>query len=100
MKLKAGVKLEGASWRVWHAALVAEDVLAGYGSDLVVTSVCDGKHSERSLHYKGLALDIRTRTLKANKSEAVVVAHLKTALSPDYDVVLEGDHIHIEYDPK
>jgi hypothetical protein len=101
MKLKdSSVKLEGASWRIWHAAIITEEVLNAYGAALVLTSVRDGKHKAGSKHYDGLAFDARTWKLKAENKEAEVVAVLKKRLGPDYDVVLEGDHIHIEHDPK
>ncbi len=69
------------------------------GVDLVVTSALDGKHSRRSLHYVGLALDLRTRDFA--KGEASIAAKfLQRRLGRQYDVVLERDHIHVEYDPK
>lgn len=99
MKLKdSSVKLESAHWTIWHAAIVTEAVLKKYGSELVITSVNDGKHMVDSLHYKGRAMDIRTWYIQGR--ELQVVAELKRELGPDYDVVLEKDHIHIEYDPK
>ena len=99
MKLKdESVKLEGASWRIWHAAIITEAVLKKFGSELVLTSVCDGKHMEDSLHYQGCAFDVRTWWIAGR--ELQVVRELKEALGPDYDVVLEKDHIHIEYDVK
>lgn len=30
------------------------------GKEIVVTSILDGVHSSKSLHYKGLAFDMRT----------------------------------------
>jgi len=63
--------------------------------ELVVTSTYEGTHSEGSLHYADLAEDIR-RHKKGQK----VRNRLRDKLGMDYDVVLESDHIHIEYDPK
>lgn len=98
MKLKAGVSLEGAQWQIWYAAIIVERVLLEqFGAELWITSVCDGKHRKDSLHYKGLAFDVRTWGIKGR--ELQVVAALKKALGPDYDVVLEATHIHIEFDP-
>mgnify|MGYP001593379548 CR=1 FL=1 len=82
---------------MFHAAIVAEMVYRQYGTDLVITSANDGKHGDKTLHHKGLALDLRTWTL--NGREMQVAASLKKALGDDYDVVLEKDHIHVEYDP-
>lgn len=69
-------------------------------SVLVVTSLRDGKHSAGSLHYSGNAVDLRRWDLDARKITSQVVSQLKSQLGSDYDVILESDHIHVEYDPK
>lgn len=97
MKLKDGVKLEGVSWQMFHAAIVAEAVFAKHGSDLVITSANDGKHGTHTLHHKGLALDLRTWQVAGREQQ--VANDLQKALGNDYDVVAESDHIHVEYDP-
>jgi hypothetical protein len=66
--------------------------------ELTITSGTDGKHMPGSKHYTGEALDIRTSNLTRTNRERVLVA-LKGRLGPQYDVVLEKDHIHVEYDP-
>lgn len=91
------VRLEGVAWQMFHAAIVADQVYAKYGADVVITSAKDGRHSEHSLHYQGLALDLRTWNLRGREME--VCAELQKALGDKYDVVLESDHIHLEYDP-
>lgn len=65
----------------------------------VITSASDGKHGPNSLHYKGRALDLRTNNVPRHALSALH-ADLKSALGPQFDVVLETDHIHLEYDPK
>lgn len=99
MKLKDGVKLEGACWQVFSAAVIVESVLATFGTELVITSCLDGQHMPHSLHYKGLAFDARSREL-APAFQIHARDEMKKRLGPDYDVVLEKDHFHIEYDPK
>jgi hypothetical protein len=94
----ASVKLDGANWRIWQAAIITESVLKKFGAELVLTSVNDGKHMDGSLHYKGCAFDVRTWQISGREMQ--VVAELKTALGQDFDVVLEKDHIHIELDPE
>ena len=96
MKLKDGVSLKDVSWRMFHAAVIAEAIYRKYGVDLVITSANDGKHGPNTLHHKGLALDLRTWTLGGR--EAQVAEELKAALGEEYDVVLEKDHIHLEHD--
>lgn len=75
------------------------------GQLMRITSTTDGKHMEGSKHYTGNAIDVGIRSSSTFQffSKAVqisIVAAIKAILGPDYDVVLEDDHIHIEYDPK
>jgi len=98
VKLKDGVSLVGVQWQMFKAAIIAEAVYREYGTELVITSANDGKHKDGSLHYQGKALDLRTWTL--NGREVMVHAKLQRELAPDYDVILERDHIHVEYQPK
>lgn len=65
---------------------------------VVVTSGSDGKHKEQSKHYTHEALDLRTKNLSVSDRDALLVA-LRRRLGNSYDVVLEEDHIHVEYDP-
>lgn len=68
------------------------------GIEMVITSANDSKHMKDSLHYKNLAFDLRTRHM--TKAEAKQVTQdLKLRMGPSWDVVLEKDHIHCEYDP-
>jgi len=98
MKLKPGVNLQDVSWRMFYAAVIAEGVYRKYGAELVITSANDGKHGDKTLHHKGLALDLRTWNLGGREMQ--VSAELQKALGDEYDVVLESDHIHCEYDPE
>jgi hypothetical protein len=80
------------------ALLTAADVYARWGYPLVVTSLGDSQHTPHSLHYEGKAADLRVRHLPIHDRPAVV-RELQHALGPQYDVLLEVDHIHLEYDP-
>lgn len=101
MILKAGVRLAGLQPQMALAAMVVDEC---YGdTECVITSANDSKHSERSLHYKGCALDFRTHNY-ANDKQALR-DRIKAALGQDFDVLLESvgtpnEHIHVEYDPK
>ena len=66
-----------------------------YNTELVITSGKDGIHGKGSLHYEGKAVDLRTWNVIAS-----LVSRLQAALGPNFDVVLEKDHIHVEYQPK
>lgn len=70
-----------------------------------ITSTTDGTHMAGSKHYNGEAIDVGIRSSSTFQffSKAIqiaLVAAIKAVLGADYDVVLESDHIHIEYDPK
>jgi hypothetical protein len=54
-----------------------------------------------SYHYLNLAVDLRLPS-RINEliSDSAVTRDLKAILGPAYDVVLESDHIHLEYDAK
>lgn len=100
VRIKDGVNTEGLAAPVAWAVGMAERIFAQFGAPVTVTSARDGVHSERSLHYSGNAVDLRTRDLKPGVAEQIT-ALLKKALGAlGFDVVNEGDHIHLEYDPK
>ena len=99
INLKAGVIVTGVRPEIVLALFVASYIYAKYGKPLWVTSLLDGKHSETSLHYAGQAADLRTRYFDRPTQEAIV-AELKEALGKNYDVILESNHIHMEYQPR
>ena len=83
-----------------NAILEAADyTFDAHGYQCVCTSGIDGKHMEGSLHYKALAVDLRSRHVAADALPKIVY-ELRGRLGKDYDVIIEGDHIHAEYDPK
>jgi hypothetical protein len=59
----------------------------------------DGKHMTGSLHYAGAAIDSRTRGIPLAEVQKLI-ARIKACLGDDFDVVLEIDHLHLEYLPK
>lgn len=95
---KEGVTVSGVWPLLFDAIIITADVYALHGKELVVTSISDGTHSVNSFHYKGRAFDCRTRYFTKDEQKDVV-SDLKSALGDDFDVVLESDHIHVEYDP-
>ena len=83
------------------AALVADRVWVEHGrpEGVTITSVVDGVHSKGSLHYVGMAIDLRTRYFNREK-QVEIRADLASKLTDEFDVVLEKSHIHVEFDPK
>jgi len=98
MKIKDNsVKLAGVRPELVVAMIIADQVYAKHGRELVITSVTDGKHSLTSLHYIGSAFDCRTYD---DMDNVALRDEIKGKLNVDFDVVLESDHIHIEFQPK
>lgn len=99
--LKSGVTLgpvlKPTTRRIVDAA---EYVFGRYGITPVITSGTDGQHASGSLHYSGDALDLRRWDADAKGVTNSVVSELIWYLGDDYDVILERDHIHVEFDPK
>lgn len=101
MKLKPGASLRGVQWQMFDAAIIAEPIFVAAGQEFVITSGSDGQHPDKkNIHGQGLALDCRTHDLKDLSTITAVADMVRRALNPAYDVVVEKDHIHIEYDPK
>lgn len=117
---KPEVRLSGENLTTPSVAILGSLVRtapAMQGDVIVVTSANDGRHGPGSLHGKGRAFDVR---FLGERDGAVVpagpgwidlairqrgvatawVTRLRAALGPEYDVVLESDHVHLEYDPK
>lgn len=99
MKLKAGASLKGVQWQMFSASILLEPLFLKRGADLVITAGTDGKHMKGSLHYKGLALDYRSRQLKKSARDDLLKEG-RQVLGPDYDFIEEDDHFHAEHDPK
>lgn len=96
MLIKQGVDISRLHRHIRRALSASAKVLTLYGIEIVVTSTYEGNHDAGSLHYANDAFDIRN----IGKGKESIIAGMKNELGEDYDVVNEGDHIHIEYDPK
>lgn len=99
LQIKPGVRVRGLSPEIMLAITIAQASYERCGEEsMTITSLTDGKHSDRSLHYCGDAVDLR---LPLDPDVIpVLVNFLKVRLGESYDVVLEKDHIHVEFDPK
>lgn len=104
MQFKKGINTFGLKQEIICIFPVVDDVfkstgIAYYKSGAVITSGTDGKHTAKfSRHYIGMAIDLRIWQL--TKSQQVkLCAKLRAALTKDYYVRLERDHIHISYKP-
>lgn len=97
IKLKSGVSLLGIQPQIVLAILIAESCFQG--QTMTVTSVTDHAvgRSKSSRHKSGLAFDLRTYNLQ---SPELTAESIRDSLGNEFDVVLESDHIHVEWDPK
>ena len=96
-KLKPGVDVSGLRPEMVLAVLVAR-AYHPTGA-ITVTSVVDGKHKVGSKHYVGQAVDLRIFDISISQAREWVEA-IAISLGKQYDVILESDHVHIEFDPK
>lgn len=69
--------------------------------DVEINSVDDSApdRSATTLHGSSLAVDLDTAGDKATDTRALA-DHLRRTLPPGYDVILESDHVHVEWDMK
>ena len=104
MRLKSDVSVKKLSPQILLAIMIARDMYATYHKNLVVTSISEGIrgdkiHSDLSYHYDGYAVDLRTNYFTPTQVSGVV-DDLREALTNEYDVVFEGNHIHIEFNAR
>lgn len=78
-----------------HAAVWS--TLTGIGA--VVNALADSQHQANSLHAWDLAVDLDT---DGDRLAQLLQLHgyLARNLSGEYDVVLEDDHVHVEWDAR
>jgi hypothetical protein len=96
VKIKDGVNIWGLEKVMQRVLKEADEIWSDYGEELVITSARDGIHSAGSLHYYGLAVDLRTRYFSEQDKQRVF-EELKDVLGWEYDVILHSTHIHVEH---
>jgi len=104
MRLKVGASIEGLHPQLAGAlpALV-DPVFRAYGADeAVVTSGTErtAPHVPRSLHWRGLAVDLRIRHIRPRSLWPEVAGRLEETLGSEFHVKLEtstgtAPHIHL-----
>ena len=92
---------------ILYAADVCDRVVRSIaGLQPIFTGGQEEGHSEKSLHYgipgdtRCRALDIRISGFNPTQLKMIVGALQARLPALEFDVVLEPDHIHLEYDPK
>ena len=99
LRIKESVDLRNLQLVMTNALFTLADLFTARGYILTVTAGQDGVHMEGSLHYRGYAVDLRSRDIPEDQ-RAGLLAAMKETLGPKFDIILEGDHFHVEYDPQ
>ena len=105
IKIKKGVKLNGMTPEMLLAIIIADQVYTEYGFECWITSCTDGLHGFGSAHYTGNGVDLRTRNItrgkyQDRKKQKAICDEIRRRLGKNYDVALESNHAHIEFQPK
>ena len=98
MRLKPGVNFN-ISQKMLEILPIVNSIYAEYNTEVVITSCMGGHHMKGSKHYHNPsdAIDIRTRNLDNQKEKEIVAREIQEAIGNDYFVLLEVDHIHIQF---
>lgn len=101
-KIKEGVSTTHLKYvlanKLNQIALICK-LINGVNYVMTITSGNDGVHKKYSKHYVNEAIDIRTRDMSEH-DKILTKIWIKKWLGVNYNVILESDHIHIEYDPE
>lgn len=89
-----GVDISDLHLSMWYVLRVLTEVWGD--EEPVITSTWEGTHLPWSCHYRKKALDFRL----PKDNPIARVQQLKKRLGKNYDVTMEADHVHVEYDPK
>lgn len=101
MIIKKNASIAGCRSEILIAAItIIEPLYLEFGHPCVITSGTEHyEHSaERSAHYRGDALDLRTRFFSDSEKNLFAQA-LKKRLGSDFVVVLERTHLHVHWSP-
>lgn len=98
--LDSGVLIDDLEQIMFRAIFAAAQVFNKRNIPLTITSTTSGRHMEGSLHYHGLAIDLRVWRIPHAIRQRVIneLRHSLNLISHHFQVILEEIHIHIEYD--
>ena len=104
-RIKNGVRFADPGIAMCHASMVVADVCREFAVEFVVTCGIE-QHQHPSMHAYNAALDYRTRDILGPPGhgpqgrKSAFAETVRDRLGDGFDVVLEPDHLHVEYDPK
>lgn len=96
LRLGRRVRIQGIRPELLLALLIVSDLCRVQGLIAIVTHILDGLHMHNSLHYTGAAFDF---VIDLTSDHEPWVVELRERLGVAFDVVDEGTHIHVEYQP-
>ncbi len=96
LRLGLGVRMQGIRPELLLALMILLDLCRETSTIVIVTAILNGAHMRNSLHYTGAAVDF---VIDLAVERVPWVTELRDRLGVTYDVLDEGDHIHIEYQP-
>lgn len=105
IRMKRQVRINGIQPEMMMAVMALMQASTKADIDITITSIRDGGHSAKSLHYVGFALDAGTDNQIYMNDAQKIATYLKMYLTPEFDVVTEHNHEtfthwHIEFQPK
>jgi len=105
ISIKVGAKIEGLRPEILLGLAILERVLDSHQYDTTITEGTGGKHMDNSLHYKGLALDIRSKHILFPDTKRLIIDEARINLGNNFDLIIEDEdspnqHYHLEYQPK
>ena len=96
LRLGGVTRIQGIRSELLLGLMVVSDLCRTTGARALITSVLNGEHMHNSLHYVGAAADFVLGGVEDRDAWVII---LRQHLGSDFDVIDEGDHIHIEYQP-
>ena len=106
IKVKPGASIVGLRGPMLEKLYDIDSVFEQYGVDTVITSGMERfRHSvKRSAHYRGDAVDLRSKHLKSTAQKYEVLLKLESILGDDFVVLFENEglpqeHYHVHWGP-
>lgn len=102
MIVKKGASIDKCRPEILIAAInIIHPLFAEFGKPCVITSGTEKyKHtSKRSAHYRGDALDFRTRFFATESEKHLFLDILVEKLGANFVCILEKTHLHVHYSP-
>lgn len=105
ISIKNGAKLDGLRAEILLGFFIIAKVFSDHEYDITMTEATGGDHMKTSLHYKGLALDIRSKNIVSKAMKHQMLEECAMALGDNYDFIIEdegqpNEHFHVEFDPQ